>query len=32
MVAVLKETSLKIDSLLPIATKNMHMKFEIEIL
>ena len=29
--AILKVTSLKINRLLPIATNNMHMKFEIEI-
>ena len=29
--AILKVTSLKIKMLLPIATKHMHMKFEIEI-
>ena len=30
--AILKVTSLKINRLLPMATKNMHMKFQIEIL
>ena len=30
--AILKVTSLKINRLLPMATSNMHMKFEIEIL
>ena len=29
--AILKVTSLKINRLLPMATINMHMKFEIEI-
>ena len=29
--AILKQTSLKINRLLPMATINMHMKFEIEI-
>ena len=29
-VAILKVTSLKINRLLPIATNNMHVKFEIE--
>ena len=29
--AILKVTSLKINRLLPMATMNMHMKFEIEI-
>ena len=31
MAAILEVTSLKIDRLLPMATNNMHIKFQIEI-